>query len=126
MTYVDVAYALANRIKFATVRNAAGWWTLPGAPAIAAAAATVTHVPAGGELVIVNPPRSATAAYPIATFTYVIVPSATAKAELLRDFVSWAVTEGQELGRPLFYVPIPPVVQSFAIRQVATIRAPSA
>jgi len=122
VTYVDVAYALQNRIKFASVSNAAGQWTLPGLPAISAAAATIKTVPLSGQLTIVSPPKTATAAYPIATFTYVIVPSASAKAKLLRTFVYWSVTEGQKFGPPLLFQPVPRVVQAFAYQQISKIQ----
>ena len=39
--YADVAYALANKLKFAKVKNSAGKWTLPGLRSINAAAASV-------------------------------------------------------------------------------------
>lgn len=73
-------------------------------------------------MTIVNPPKTATNAYPIATFTYVIVPSASAKAKLLRTFVYWAVTEGQKYGPPLLFQPVPRVVQAFAYQQIAKIQ----
>ena len=41
LTYVDVAYALSSKLRFAAVRNAAGRFTFPGLRAIAAAAATI-------------------------------------------------------------------------------------
>ena len=56
------------------MQNKAGKFTLPGLKGVSNAAATVTKVPANNELHIVNPPKSKTAAYPIATFTYAIVP----------------------------------------------------
>ena len=39
--YADVAYALANKLKFAKVKNKAGKWTLPGLRSINAAASSV-------------------------------------------------------------------------------------
>ena len=109
LTYVDVAYALKNHIRFAAIQNAAGKYTYPGLRAISAAAATVSKVPAGNQLSIVNPPKSQPAAYPICTFTYVILPTKSAKAAELRKFVFWALTQGQQkqYTAKLLFVPIP-------------------
>jgi phosphate transport system substrate-binding protein len=107
--YADIAYALANKFQFARVQNRAGKWQLPGLRGIAAAAATVKKVPAGNEMHIVNPPKSQALAYPISTFTYVLVPSKTAQAKELRRFVFWALTQGQkqEHTAKLLFVPVP-------------------
>jgi phosphate transport system substrate-binding protein len=109
LTYVDVAYALANRLRFAAIQNAAGKFQYPGLRAIAAAAATVKKVPAGNALSIVDPPRSAKTAYPICTFTYVILPRRSAKAAALRKLVFWALTQGQQARytAKLLFSPIP-------------------
>jgi phosphate transport system substrate-binding protein len=105
--YVDVAYALKNRIPFASIQNKAGKYTTPGIRGITAAASTVKRVPASNEVSIVNPPRSQKAAYPICTFTYVILPLDTPKAQQLRRFVAWALTSGQQYGPRLLFVRIP-------------------
>jgi phosphate transport system substrate-binding protein len=96
ITYVDVAYALKNHIRFAAVRNAAGKFLFPSLRRITAAADAFPKVPANNEMHIVNPPKSAALAYPIATFTYVIVPQQTSHAAELRKLIFWALTQGQK------------------------------
>ena len=105
--YVDVAYAIKNHLPFAALQNAAGRYILPGIKGIRAAAATVTKVPSSNEVSIVNPPRSQRSAYPICTFTYVILPLNSNKAADLKKFVFWALTSGQQYGPKLRFVPIP-------------------
>ena len=112
--YVDVAYALKNHLPFAQIQNKAGKYTQPGIRAIRAAAATITKVPASNEISIVNPPKSQRVAYPICTFTYVILPTKTSKAADLKKFVGWALTSGQQYGPKLLFVPVPRVVQAAA------------
>jgi phosphate transport system substrate-binding protein len=109
VTYVDVAYALTNKLRFAAIQNRAGRFQVPGLRAIAAAAATVTKVPADNDLSIVDPPKSAKLAYPICTFTYVILPTKSAKAAELRKLVFWALTQGQQrkYTARLLFSPIP-------------------
>ena len=59
-------------------------------------------------LSIVNPPeRKYPLAYPISTYTYVIVPTQSAKAADLKKFLFWAVTKGQKFGPKLLFEPIP-------------------
>jgi phosphate transport system substrate-binding protein len=109
LTYVDVAYALTNKLKFAAIQNAAGKYTFPGLRAIAAAAATVKTVPAGNQMSIVNPPKSDPLAYPICTFTYIILPTSSPKGAELRKMVFWALTQGQQpkYTAKLLFVPVP-------------------
>jgi phosphate transport system substrate-binding protein len=110
--YVDVAFALKNHLKFMAVKNAFGAFTTPGLRGIEAAAATIKQVPSTNEMHIVNPPRSQKLAYPISTFTYVILPVKSSKSADLRKFVFYAVnpTQGQKLGPKLLFAPLPKLV----------------
>jgi len=110
IAYADVAYAKTNHFKFFAVQNKAGKYQLPGLRGIAAAASTVKFIPADNSLSIVDPPKSQPTAYPICTFTYVILPKKTNKAAELRRFVSWALTGGQKAGPKLLFQPIPKIV----------------
>jgi phosphate transport system substrate-binding protein len=108
--YVSLAYALGNHLPTTAIRNQAGRFATPGIRGIAAAAATVTQVPAGNAISIVDPPASARIAYPISTFTYVIVPTHSSNASLLRKFIFYGLTSGQAFGAKLGFAPIPRVV----------------
>jgi phosphate transport system substrate-binding protein len=121
--YVDVAYALANRIKLMAVQNGAGVFATPGLRGIQAAAATIRKVPAGNELHIVNPPKGDKLAYPICTFTYVILPTKTDKASQLRRFVFYALTQGQRFGPKLLFAPIPTPVLVAAEKTLNQVKA---
>ncbi len=114
--YVDVAYAETNHFQYAAVENAAGSFVLPTVPSIAAAAAATR-----GADSIVDPPASAPNAYPISTFTYVIVPRQTANATPLRAFLNYAVTTGQRFGPKLLFAPLPANVVMASKRAIATI-----
>jgi phosphate transport system substrate-binding protein len=121
ITYVDVAYSLKNHFTFAAVKNAAGKYQLPGLRGIAAAAASVKKLPADNAVSIVNPSKKAKLAYPISTFTWVIVPMQTSKAQELRSFIGWAITKGQSFGPSLLFQPLPKVVKAAAQRTLARI-----
>jgi phosphate transport system substrate-binding protein len=123
ITYVDVAFALSNHIKFAAVRNAAGKFLFPSLRRIQAAAAAFTKVPASNEMHIVNPPKSAALAYPISTYTYVIVPQQTSHAAELRKLIFWALTQGQtsKYTAKLLFVPLPKPVLVASEKTLKTI-----
>ncbi len=108
--YTDVAYAVQSHFQTAMIQNAAGKWLLPSNANIQAAANTVTSVPEGNAISIVNPHKNFPTAYPICTFTYVMIPQVTPNAPLLRQFIFWALTAGQKYGPPLRYMQIPKVV----------------
>ena len=117
--YVDVAYALKNKIRFASMLNASGKYATPGLKGIQAAAATLPKTITGdGSLSIVNPKKGNPLAYPISTFTYVIASSGSSKSAELKKMIYWAVTQGQSYGKPLLFQPIPTQVQSFAYKQI--------
>jgi ABC-type phosphate transport system substrate-binding protein len=61
---------------------------------------------------IVNPPKTLKNAYPIATYTYIILPLKSSKAAELRKMVFWALTQGQagKYTAKLWFAPIPKVV----------------
>ena len=126
--YADVAYSLANHFKFFRIQNKAGVFQLPGTRAIRAAAGTITkakQIPADNKISIVNPPKSQRLAYPICTFSYVLLPLKTDKAPVLRKFVHWALTGGQKYGPPLLFVPIPHAVLERANHTLARVQAQS-
>jgi phosphate transport system substrate-binding protein len=121
--YADIAFAVTNHIPVMTVKNAAGTYTTPGIKSIAAAAASYPKVPSNNEMHITNPPKAAKNAYPICTYTYVIVPQVTSKAPLLKKFIFYAVTTGQKFGVPLRYVPIPKTVLVASEKTIAKIHS---
>jgi phosphate transport system substrate-binding protein len=119
--YADVAYAKANHLKFFAMKNRSGKFTTPGLRGILAAATSDQKPDANNELSIVNPPKKFPLAYPISTYTYVIVPTQTAKAAELKKFLFWAVTKGQSFGPKLLFQPIPKsvlVVAEKTIKQI--------
>jgi phosphate transport system substrate-binding protein len=110
--YVDTAFAVANHLHFAAIQNAANKFIFPSIRNVLAAGAAVRSVQENNELHIVNPPKSNPTAYPIATFTYVIVPTSSKNGNALRKMIFWALTQGQasKYTAKLWFAPIPRVV----------------
>ena len=124
ITYADIAFALANHFKFAAVQNRAGKYQIPGLNAIRAAGATILRVaPNNGGISIVNPSKRQPLAYPICTFTYVIIPKQTSHATDLKKFVTWAITKGQLDGPKLLFSPLPKPVLRASLKTIAGVHS---
>jgi phosphate transport system substrate-binding protein len=122
--YADVAYSLANHLKYFAMQNRSGKYATPGLKGILAAATSDQKPTAGtNELSIVNPPKKYPLAYPISTYTYVIVPMKSTKAADLRKFLFWAVTKGQSYGPKLLFQPIPKSVLVVAENTIKKIQS---
>jgi phosphate transport system substrate-binding protein len=119
--YLAISYAVSNHLDYALVRNAAGKFPIPGVPSILAAAKTVSSLGADNAVSITNPPASAPDAYPISTFTYAIVPKGSSKASLLKPFLIYAVTTGQQFGSSLQFAPLPAKVVAADKQAIAAI-----
>jgi phosphate transport system substrate-binding protein len=108
--YIAASYLIGRNLGVAALQNAAGNYEFPNFANIEAAGQTVTRVPNNNELHIVDPPSSASKAYPLSTFTYAIVPKASSSASLLTQFIKYALTTGQSFGPALDFAPLPKVV----------------
>jgi phosphate transport system substrate-binding protein len=110
--YADVAYALKNKLKFFSVQNRAGNFARPGLVGIKAAAQADRKFSPTNELSIVNPPpgKRFRKAYPICTYSYVLLRIQSQQAALLKPFVTWALTSGQAYGPALVFQPVPKYV----------------
>jgi phosphate transport system substrate-binding protein len=124
ITYVDVAYSLKNHFKIAKVRNRAGKFLLPGIKQIQAAADSIRKLHnSQNAFTAVDPNARAKNAYPICTFTWVIMPVKTSKAPELKKFVTWAMNKGQTYGPPLLFVPIPKAVKAAGLKTLAKVHS---
>ena len=113
--YVDVIYAVSNKLGIGAVKNAAGNFIVPTLDTIRYAAANATNTSNPNDLSqhIVN--AAGAQSYPIATYTYILVykdmsanPSTTLpKAQALAKFLWWAIHDGQKYSPDLIYVPLP-------------------
>lgn len=124
--YVELVYALANRIPYAEVRNAAGSFVDATLESVTAAASSTPLPPSTDFRVsITNAPGAA--AYPIASFTWLLVHPDNpdqAKARTLKDFLTWMISpEAQDAARGLGYAPLPAEVVELIRQRLGTLRA---
>ena len=121
--YADVFFAIHNHLSYFAMKNRSGKFATPGLRGILSAASSDQKPDANNALSIVNPPKKYANAYPISTFTYVIVAQQTSKATDLKKFLFWAVTKGQTYGPKLLFVPIPKSVLVVAEKTIKKIHA---
>jgi phosphate transport system substrate-binding protein len=107
--YVELIYALQNKIPYGAVKNSAGEYLRASLESVtAAAAATEGKMPPDFRVSITNAPGKN--AYPIASFTWLLFyesPKDKAKAKAMVDFMRWALADGQKYAAELGYAPLP-------------------
>lgn len=120
--YVELIYAVQNKITYGSVRNAAGNFVAASLDGVTEAAATAKTMPADFRVSITNAPGKT--AYPISSFTWLLIPTPAKdpkKGKIIADFLDWMVTDGQKMTNQLSYAPLPEsVVEKVkaAIKQV--------
>jgi phosphate transport system substrate-binding protein len=106
--YVELIYALQNKISYGEVKNASGNFIKASIPGVTAAAASVKQMPADYRVSITNAPGKD--AYPISSFTWILVPLKSAdpaKGKVIKDLLSWIVRSGEDEVSALSYAPLP-------------------
>jgi len=110
--YVELIYALQNKITFGSVKNAAGNFVKASLDSTTAAASSVKAMPADFRVSITNAPGKD--AYPIASFTWLLVPADwkdKSKQKIVVDFLTWMLDQGQTMSAQLDYAPLPDSVK---------------
>jgi phosphate transport system substrate-binding protein len=122
--YVELAYAKQNKLSYAHIRNAAGQFVEPTIESITAAAEGANLPPNTDYRVsIVN--AAGARAYPISSFTWLLVyrnQSDAAKGKKLKDFMRWALTEGEQSAAALDYAPLPQAMSQRLVARLDSIQ----
>ena len=109
--YVELIYALQNKIAYGSVRNSSGVF-LKADLQNTSAAANGVKIPDDYRVSITNSPNKD--AYPIATFTWLLVPkrpSDASKGKIMKDFLVWMIDDGEKMTDQLDYAPLPQPLQ---------------
>jgi phosphate transport system substrate-binding protein len=105
--YIELIYALQNKIPYGVVENSSKNFIKASLESTTAAVAGV-KMPADFRVSITNSP--AKNAYPIASFTWLLIPthpSDANKGRILKDFLYWMLDKGQTMVEALSYAPLP-------------------
>ena len=107
--YVEMSYALQNRMAYTRLRNRAGEWVLPSDDSFSAAAASAEWADAQDfHLVMTDAPGQAS--WPITATNFILVhkqPKDAAGAKAAKEFFAWAYANGDAQAKALDYVPLP-------------------
>ena len=122
--YVELIYALQNKMAYGTVKNAAGKYikaTTGGVTAAASGAAKT--MPADYRVSITNAPGATS--YPISSFTWLLIPrqfADPAKGVAGKGFLTWMLEHGESEASGMGYAPLPVQVQTMVKRTITTIK----
>ena len=122
--YVELIYALQNKISYGTVQNMAGDFVKASVESVTlAAAAAAKQMPADFRVSITNAPGKGV--YPISSFTWLLLyesPKDKNQAKAMVEFVKWALSDGQKYCADLGYAPLPPDVVKLELAALAKIK----
>jgi phosphate transport system substrate-binding protein len=123
--YVELIYALQNKISYGSVQNLSGEFTKASEATVTAAATEAAQkMPADFRVSITN--AEGKGVYPISSFTWLLLyenPKDKAQSKVMVDFVKWALTDGQKFAGSLGYAPLPEAVvklEMAALQKVKT------
>ena len=122
--YVELIYAVNNHMDYGRVRNSSGSFVKANLASVTAAAASAAaSIPDDFRVSITNAPGKA--AYPIASFTWLLVPTKiadAAKRQNLVEFVRWMLGPGQKMTEGLSYAPLPKSVVSKELKAISQVQ----
>jgi phosphate transport system substrate-binding protein len=121
--YVELIYAIQNKMPYADVKNSAGEFVKPTIESVTAALATA-DIPDDFRFSMTNAPGKD--AYPICGATWLLVyqqPKDPAKGKKLVEFLKWALTDGEGMAKTLDYAPLPESVQQRVLKRIDEIKS---
>jgi phosphate transport system substrate-binding protein len=120
--YVELIYAIQNKMPYADVRNASGKFVKASLESITAAMATA-QIPDDFRFSITNAPGEA--AYPICGATWLLVyeqQKDAIKGKKLVEFLKWAQKDGEKMAKDLDYAPLPESLQARVLKRIEEIK----
>jgi phosphate transport system substrate-binding protein len=120
--YVELIYAVQNKMPYADVKNSAGNFVKPSLESVTAALATA-DIPDDFRFSMTNAPGKD--AYPIAGATWLLVyqqQKDATKGKKLVEFLKWALTDGEKMAKDLQYAPLPESVQQRVLKRIDEIK----
>ncbi len=120
--YVELIYAIQNKMPYADVKNVSGKFVKPSLESITAAMATA-QIPDDFRFSITNAPGDS--AYPICGATWLLVyeqQKDSAKGKKLVEFLKWAQKDGEKMAKDLDYAPLPNALQAQVLKRIDEIK----
>jgi phosphate transport system substrate-binding protein len=123
--YIELIFAVQNKIAYGRVKNSSGAFVKADLASVSAAAAAVSKSMPDDFRVSITNPDGNKAAYPISSFTWLLIPSKiadTAKRDAVKDFLKWMMTDGQQYCEGLAYAKLPKEVVAKEMKAIAQIQ----
>jgi phosphate transport system substrate-binding protein len=122
--YIELIYALQNNIPYGKVQNASGKFVKADLAGVTAAAAAASKdIPDDFRVSITNAPGAAV--YPISSFTWLLIPAQiqdATKRDVIKDFIKWMLTDGQNYNEGLSYAKLPKPVVAKELKAISLIQ----
>lgn len=105
--YTELAYAINAKLNSASIKNAKGEFIAPSVASVTSAASSVKKFDGDLRMSIINADQKG--AYPISSFTYILLPenAASLPVKATKAFLGWALKDGQKFAAELHYAPLP-------------------
>jgi phosphate transport system substrate-binding protein len=120
--YVELAYAVKNKLAYASVKNKSGHYVEPSVESTTAAVAGA-KMPADFRVMITN--ASGAEAYPICGFTWLLIHQSYGDAEkgtAIKNFLNWYLETGEDMAKELYYAPLPESIVAKVKKKVGLIK----
>ncbi len=121
--YIELIYALQNKLNYANVKNKEGEFITPSLESVTKAAEnTVDEMTESLTLSITN--AKGKGAYPIASYTYLLVlenQRDLIRGRIFKSFLKWALTDGKKFANDLGYSSLPQSVVEKALQRIELI-----
>ena len=122
--YVELAYAETNKISEAAIKNKSGKFVMPTSDGVTAAAEKgIKRIPSDFRGEILN--MSGKDSYPISGLTWILVhknQSNPEKGQAIKDFLKWALNDGQSYAKDLYYAPLPSSLATKVLDKIEEIK----
>jgi len=122
--YVELVYALENKLPFADIQNKAGQFVTASAKAVSNAAAGSTKEALAQDFKISITDSKAKDAYPISSFTWMLVYDhmGAEKGAAVKKFATWAMSDSaQNLASTINYAPVPKDLRAAVLKKIEKI-----
>jgi phosphate transport system substrate-binding protein len=120
--YVELVYAVQNKMPVAQIKNAAGNYISPTTDSVTAALASA-QIPDDFRFSMTDAPGAAS--YPISGVTWLLVyqkQESPDKGKKMVEFLQWALTKGEEMAAPLDYAPLPQPLRDRVLKRISEIQ----
>ena len=114
--YVEMAFAINHGLKVASVKNAQNEYINPNVVTVSKAGESLDYKHGDFTASVIN--SSLKGAYPISSYTYILLPIKKKQNKNLTLFLKWALSHGQDFSASLQYAPLPKDLRAELIKEM--------